>query len=176
MFRWLGGGLLVAAIIVLIAAFYPNENGADRGPVQTVGSTLPALAFPSLQGQTIGLGSLRGHPVLVNVWATWCGPCRREMPALAALARHYQGRVLVIAVDQGEDPEVVKAYVKQFGVGFPVAVDREQRLGTALHLIGMPSSFFVDRNGVVRDAIDGEMTYAMMSEKTQRLLAGTERI
>lgn len=173
MFRWIVGGLTVVAVVVIIAALYPNENGPERGPSQTVGSTLPALVFPALRGPAIGLNALRGQDVLVNVWATWCGPCRREMPALAMLARNFNGRLLVVAIDQGEDPNVVKAYVKQFGVGFPVAVDSEQRLGTALHLVGMPSSFFVDRQGVVREAVDGEMTYAMMSEKTQQLLAGS---
>jgi len=175
-FRWIVGGLLIAAVIVFIAAVYPNENGSERGPALMDERTLPGLAFPSLQGPAVDLSALHGQPALVNVWATWCGPCRREMPALAMLARRFNGRLVVIAVDQGEDPEVVKAYVKQFGVGFPVAVDKDQRLGTALHLVGMPSSFFVDRQGVVRDAIDGEMSYAMMSEKAQRLLAdSTER-
>ena len=175
--RWLVGGLIVAAVVILVAAFYPNENGADRGPAQTVGKLLPALSFPSLeQGRSIDLGALRGRDVLVNVWATWCGPCRREMPALQLLSGRMRDRLLVVAIDQGEDPAVVSRYVRQFGVRFPVGVDREQRLGTTLHLIGMPSSFFVDRNGIVRDAVDGEMTYGTMSEKAQTLLAAdTER-
>lgn len=175
MFRWICGGLLVAAVVVTVAALYPNDNAPERGPSEAVGSALPALAFPSLQGSTIDLRSLRGKPVLLNVWATWCGPCRREMPALAMLARNMHDRLTVIAVDQGEDPAVVRSYVQRFGVGFPVAVDGEQRLGTALHLVGMPSSFFIDSSGIVREAIDGEMTYAGMSEKAQRLLAPAER-
>jgi cytochrome c biogenesis protein CcmG, thiol:disulfide interchange protein DsbE len=78
----------------------------------------------------------------------------------------------VIAIDQGEDARVVNAYVKQFGVDFPVYLDRDQRMGTMLHLVGLPSSFFIDRNGVVKDAVDGEMTYQIMTDKAQRLLAG----
>ena len=170
------GGIIVAAVVVLVAALYPNENPGDRGPTQMVGEDVPALAFPALRGPAIDLGALHGRDVLLNVWATWCGPCRREMPALQVLARRMQGKLLVVAVDQGEDPSVVARYVRQFGVRFAVAVDRDQRLGTALHLVGMPSSFFIDRSGTVRDAVDGEMTYATMSEKAQRLLAvDTER-
>jgi len=133
---------------------------------------MPSFALPPLRRSDVSLGSLRGKDVLVNVWATWCGPCRREMPALAALARKMGPRLEVVAIDQGEDAQVVSAYVKQFGVGFPVYLDRDQRVGTMLHLVGLPSSFFVDRSGVVRDAVDGEMTYQMMAEKAQRLVAG----
>jgi thiol-disulfide isomerase/thioredoxin len=171
-FRWFVGGLVVVAVIVLIAALYPNENAPDRGPAQVIGSELPALTLPVLHGRDGNLGRLRGKDAVVNVWATWCGPCRREMPALALLAHNLGPRLTVVAIDQGEDAQVVKAYVKQFNVGFPVFLDREQRIGTMLHLVGLPSSFFVDRNGVVRDAVDGEMTYQMMSEKAHRLIAG----
>jgi thiol-disulfide isomerase/thioredoxin len=170
--RWLVGGLVVVAVIVLIAALYPNTNAPDRGPAQAVGSRLPALSLPSLHGPLFDLGTLRGDDVLVNVWATWCGPCRREMPALARLSQTMRPRLLVVAIDQGEDPQVVGAFVKQFGVNFPVYLDPGQRVGTTLHLVGLPSSFFVDRSGTIRDAVDGEMTYDTMREKAQRLIAG----
>ena len=172
MFRWLIGGLVVVAVVVLIAAFYPNENAPDRGPLQVVGTSLPSLTLPGLRGPSLNMKDLGGRPVLVNVWATWCGPCRREMPALTQLAHRMGPRVAVIAIDQGEDEQVVKAYVKQFGVDFPVYLDNDQRIGTALHLVGLPSSFFVDSNGIIRDAVDGEMTYDMMSDKAQHLIAG----
>jgi thiol-disulfide isomerase/thioredoxin len=170
--RWLVGGLVVAAVIVLIAALYPNANAPDRGPAQVVGGQMPAMMLPVLRGPEVSLGALRGKDVLVNVWATWCGPCRREMPALALLAHKMGSRLTVVAIDQGEDPQVVNAYVRQFNVDFPIYLDRDQRIGTMLHLVGLPSSFFVDRSGVVRDAVDGEMTYQMMAEKAQRLVAG----
>ncbi len=170
--RWLVGGLVVVAVVVLIAALYPNANAPDRGPAQVIGGQMPALTLPALRGPDVSLTALRGKDVLVNVWATWCGPCRREMPALGKLTRAMGPRLTVVAIDQGEDAQVVNAYVRQFGVDFPVYLDRQQRVGTMMHLVGLPSSFFVDRSGVVRDAVDGEMTYQMMMEKAQRLVAG----
>lgn len=172
MLRWVFGGLIVAAVVVLVAAYYPNGSAPQAGPVQAVGGSLPTLTLPSLDGKNFDLSALRGNDVLVNVWATWCGPCRREMPALQHLAQSMPGKLTVIAIDQGEDRSVVQQYVRQFGVRFPVYIDHDQRVGTALHLIGLPSSFFIDRKGIVRDAVDGEMTYQMMAAKAGALVAG----
>jgi thiol-disulfide isomerase/thioredoxin len=164
---------VVVAVVVLVAAFYPNENAPDRGPMQVIGTHLPPLTLPALRGAPLQTDSIGTRPVLLNLWATWCGPCRREMPALARLARNMGPRLEVISIDQGEDARVVQAYVKRFDVNFPVYLDRDQQMGTMLHLIGLPSSFFIDRHGVVRDAVDGEMTYDMMSDKARRLAAGS---
>jgi thiol-disulfide isomerase/thioredoxin len=175
--RWILGGLAVTvAVVVLTAMFVPSDVDQDRnthrGPAQVIGQTLPDLKVARLGGGDIALNEFRGHDVLVNVWATWCGPCRREMPALERLERAQNGRLVVVAIDQGEDPTAVKPYTKRFGVTFPVGLDADQHVGTVLHMVGMPSSFFVDRAGVIRDAVDGEMTYDMMKAKAQTLVAG----
>jgi cytochrome c biogenesis protein CcmG, thiol:disulfide interchange protein DsbE len=170
--RWLLGGLAVVAVVVLVAAFYPNQDRSDQGPLDMVGSRLPAITLPAVHGTQLDTATLTGRPVLVNIWATWCGPCRREMPALTLLSHRMGPGFTIIAIDQGEDASVVNAYVKQFGVDFPVYLDPEQRMGTMLHLVGLPSSFFVDRNGVVKDAVDGEMTYQMMTDKAHQLVTG----
>jgi thiol-disulfide isomerase/thioredoxin len=167
--RWIVGAVVAVALVVLIAAYFPSEIDQSRGPAQVVGMIAPALTVPLVTGGEMDLNSLRGHDVLLNVWATWCGPCRREMPALERLAREQTGRLVVIAVDQGEAPATARDFAKRFGVTFPVAADPEQRLGTQLHLVGMPSSFFIDKKGVIREAIDGEMTYDVMLRKAQQI-------
>ncbi len=177
MIRWLVGGLVVVAVVVLTAMFVPSDFDQAlhtfAGPAeQVVGTAMPDAIVPDVKGGDIRLSAYRGKPMLVNLWATWCGPCRREMPALERLSKEQGGKLTVIAIDQREDPAVVQSYVKRFGVTFAVGIDDGQRLGTDLHLIGLPSSFFVDRDGIIRDAVDGEMTYKMMSEKARALLAG----
>lgn len=167
--RWIVGAIVAVALVVLIAAFFPSEIDQSRGPSQVVGMTAPAVRMPLVTGGEMDLGKLRGHDVLLNLWATWCGPCRREMPALERLAREQTGRLVVIAVDQGEAQTTARAFAKRFGVSFAVAADPEQLLGTQLHLAGMPSSFFIDKNGVIREAVDGEMTYETMLRKAQRI-------
>ena len=175
MYRWLVGGLVVVAVVVLTAMFVPSDFDQAlhtyAGPAgQVVGTTLPEAVVPNVEGGRIDLAAYKGRPVLVNLWATWCGPCRREMPALERLSREQSG-LTVVAIDQREDPAIVRSYVKRFGVTFAVGIDDSQQLGTDLHLIGLPSSFFVDRDGVIRDAVDGEMTYDVMSAKARVLLA-----
>jgi thiol-disulfide isomerase/thioredoxin len=179
-YRWLVGGLIVVAVVVLTAMFVPSDFDQARhsfgGPAeQVVGTALPDAIVPNINGGEIRLEALRGHPVLLNLWATWCGPCRREMPSLERLSKEQSGRLWVVAIDQREDVAVVRDYIKRFGVTFPVGIDEAQRLGTDLHLIGLPSSFFIDRRGVIQDAVDGEMTYDVMTEKTRLLLAADAR-
>jgi len=179
-YRWLIGGLVVVAVVVLTAMFVPSDFDQARhsyaGPAeQVVGTTLPGAIVPNVEGGSIDLAAYRGRPLIVNLWATWCGPCRREMPALERLAKEQRGKLAVVAIDQREDPSVVQSYVKRFGVTFAVGVDDGQRLGTDLHLIGLPSSFFVDRNGIIRDAVDGEMTYDVMTAKAKALVAADAR-
>ena len=175
MLRWLAGGLAVVGLIVLVAALYPSGESESRGPVEVVGSRLPAVTVPLDTGGALDLQSLRGRPALLNLWATWCGPCRREMPALERLSNAERNRLVVIAVDQGEDAKTAQAYARRFGVTFAVGVDADQQLGTVLHLAGLPSSFFIDRDGVIRDAVDGEMTYSTMLAKTNALLGSQWR-
>ena len=177
MTRWILGGLAVTvAVVVLTAMFVKSDVDQDRdthrGPAQVIGQNMPGLTVARLGGGTLALNDFRGRDVLVNVWATWCGPCRREMPALERLAKAENGRLLVVAIDQGEDPAAVKPYAQRFGITFPVGLDADQQVGTVLHMVGMPSSFFVDRSGVIRDAVDGEMTYDTMTTKAQTLVAG----
>ena len=178
-YRWLVGGLVVVAVVVLTAMFVPSDFDQAlhtfSGPAeQVVGTALPDAVVPNIDGGKIELAGYRGRPMLVNLWATWCGPCRREMPALERLSKEETG-LTVVAIDQREDPAVVRSYVKRFGVTFPVGIDDQQALGTDLHLIGLPSSFFVDSGGVIRDAVDGEMTYQMMTAKARALLAADAR-
>lgn len=177
MYRWLVGGLVVVAVVVLTAMYVPSDFDQALhtygGPAGQVGTDLPEAVVPNVEGGRIDLAAYKGRPVLVNLWATWCGPCRREMPALERLSKEQSG-LTVIAIDQREDPAIVRSYVKRFGVTFAVGIDDSQQLGTDLHLIGLPSSFFVDRDGVIRDAVDGEMTYDVMSAKARALLARSD--
>lgn len=127
----------------------------------------PAASFPvkALGGSPDSLANYRGKVVLVNLWATWCPPCRAEVPALEALYRQYRTQgFVVLGIDQGESAKVAGEFTRKFGVTYPVLVDDGQQYGRAYAALGLPTSILVDRSGKIVKGIDGEMTLAQMRE------------
>lgn len=119
----------------------------------------PGFALTDMDGELHRLGDYKGKVVLVNFWATWCPPCRREMPALETLyLKHRERGLVVLAVNQWEDADHVFAYMGQLNVfpTFPVLFDPESRVSADYGVQGLPTSFLVDRQGrLVYRAIGG---------------------
>lgn len=135
------------------------------GPAMLAGA--PAASFPvkALNGAPDSLENYRGKVVLVNLWATWCPPCRDEVPALETLYRQYQSKGLVVlGIDQGESAKVAGEFARKFNVTYPVLLDDGQQYGRAYSALGLPTSILVDRSGKIVKGVDGEMTLAQMRE------------
>lgn len=133
----------------------------------------PDFAVTTRTGETLTLASLRGRVVLVNVWATWCGPCRAEMPALQQLSEAYkaEGMVLVgLSVDRGAAAKV-DAFLAERGVTYPVAIVGGGVLAALGGVRGYPTSFLIDRAGVVRHTVMGPVAPLTLRPAIQRLLA-----
>lgn len=162
--------ILAAAVVVALLAFRFYQGGGigappAGGPAMLAGA--PAASFPvkALSGAPDSLANYRGKVVLVNLWATWCPPCRAEIPALETLYRQYQSQGLVVlGIDQGESAKVAGAFAHKLGVTYPVLVDDGQQYGRAYAALGLPTSILVDRSGKIVRGIDGEMTLAQMRE------------
>jgi cytochrome c biogenesis protein CcmG/thiol:disulfide interchange protein DsbE len=110
--------------------------------------------LPDVQGHVVRLSDLRGRPVLLNFWATWCSPCREEMPSMNALYKDYQAKglaMVAIAIDDG-GKRVVAPFIQAYGLTFPVLLDPQNMLGTRLQMLGIPTSYLLDKRG--RIAID----------------------
>lgn len=125
----------------------------------------PAASYPvkRIDGSEDALNRYRGRVVFMNLWATWCGPCRAEMPALDRLYEREHARGLtVLGIDQGESAEVAAAFARKAGVHYPILLDKDQLYGEAYAAIGLPTSVIVDRRGHIVRGIDGELTYAQM--------------
>jgi cytochrome c biogenesis protein CcmG, thiol:disulfide interchange protein DsbE len=135
------------------APFVPRLG--DTIPIQmkrkgVVGSSLRTVG---LDGATVTIGDLRGAPALVNVWATWCPPCRREVPQLQTLADRYAPkglRVIGVSVDEAGSRGIVQEFVEVEDVRYEVTLDREQRAMDLFALPGLPATFLLDKEGVVR--------------------------
>jgi thiol-disulfide isomerase/thioredoxin len=132
-------------------------------PVQ-VASDQPAPGFPELD-------RIRG-PVVLNFFASWCGPCRQEMPLLAQRARASGGRFTVLGMDTQDDASKVPAFLKEVDVSFPTGYDRDGHLSQAYLLPGVPGTFFLDSRHVVRDLVYGPLTAASLQQGLRAAGAG----
>jgi len=129
-----------------------------KGPPPRLGSLAPNFLVTGLDGQPIDLESLRGRPVWINFWASWCAPCRAESPEIkAAYERHADSGLVVLAVDVGEDPATVADYVAKASLPFAVGLDRTTAVAAMYRVRGLPTHFFVDEGGVLRDLKIGPM-------------------
>jgi cytochrome c biogenesis protein CcmG, thiol:disulfide interchange protein DsbE len=136
------------------------------------GTPAPALALPGLDGGTVDLAAYRGRPVVVNFWASWCEPCKRELPLLAEAVRRAGGDLAVIGVVVRDDPAAARAMAARYQARWPMAVDRGERVAGAWRVALLPQSFFVRADGTIASQQPGELTRAGLREQLERVGAG----
>lgn len=130
-----------------------SEKGIATSGVVAIGAAAPAYRAVSLAGDSVSLASQRGTVVLLNVWATWCHPCRAEIPELRAIRERYKPRgfeLIGVSVDaQGADDDI-RQFMKEFGMVYPIWRDPDERVSTQFLVVGVPATFLIDRNGILR--------------------------
>jgi len=144
--------VLLACVVLLSACSMLSA------PEPVVGSPAPDFTLATLQGEPVRLSELRGQPVLLNFWATWCGPCRQEMPTIQA--RYNQGGFAVLAVDFAESRQQVQGFLDEIQVDLPVALDSDGSVQELYRVRGYPSTFFIDAQGIIRFFHIGELSAA----------------
>jgi len=147
-----GIGLLATGAMFVMLLDQRDASAQDFSAVPAkVNFPAPELNLQDLSGEQVALSDYRGSVVLVNLWATWCPPCREEMPTLQTFYEKYKeyGFVL-IAIDQEETSDVVQPFVEEFGLTFPIWLDLDYLAQQQFHTANLPSSYVVDREGVVR--------------------------
>ena len=141
---------------------------------QTPGSAAPPFTLKKLDGAPASLSDYAGHPVLINFWATWCRPCRDEMPLIIDAYRAHQPEGLaVLAVDltqqEGSKKDVLK-FVTEFQMSFPVLLDEKSKVSRSYALHGLPTSFFVGSDGIVRAVNPGPVSKAALQQHLSEIL------
>jgi cytochrome c biogenesis protein CcmG/thiol:disulfide interchange protein DsbE len=149
-------GLMLAALIVLPLTTVGCQCGRDSAQVARVGRPAPEFALPALDGQTVSLGDFQGKPVMVNFWATWCGPCVHEVPYIQETYEVWSGKGLVIlAVNLGESPSQVQGFMQENQLSFPVLLDGGGEVAGQYGVRGIPTTVFIDSEGITRNIKQG---------------------
>ena len=153
------------------AAAAPAPVSADTTPAPLPDRPAPDFTLPTLDGTTVTLSKLKGQVALINVWATWCPPCRAEMPTIQAAYEQYQSQgFTVLAVNLQEDPRTVAGFMQEFKLTFPALLDPDGAVSQAYQAYVLPSSFFVDRKGIIRAVYRGPMPRGVIAGTVEQLL------
>ncbi|MBE7552608.1 MAG: redoxin domain-containing protein [Anaerolineales bacterium] len=148
-----------------------RSSAANQGIVQP-GQPAPDFSLPALNGETVRLSDLKGQVVLVNLWATWCPPCKAEMPTIDAFYRaHQEAGFTALMANVQEDWGTVRAFIEMNGFTFPVLLDSQGELMRRYGVRGLPTTFIVDRSGQVRHIQTGAITQADLETIINPLLS-----
>ncbi len=169
--RW----LLIAAVLVLAAIviipFFRSDSSHASGPSAMVGTAAPVFTLLDDRGASVSLQKYHGHIVLMNLWASWCPPCRAEMPDLQRLSQQFgPAGLVVVGVNEGESPERARAFAQSLGIRFPIWIDDQQRYGRLYAALGMPTTVVIGRDGTVMKGFDGALTLSQMQDAVKPYL------
>ena len=143
--------LVAGAALVLSAC---SGDGAGGVPQKVeVGAPAPAYSSVTLDGDSVSLASLRGKPVLLNVWATWCHPCREEIPVLETLHEQYKARgleLIGVSVDAEGEAGKIRDFAREFRMTYPIWHDPAERVSTTFLIVGVPTTFLIGKAGTLR--------------------------
>lgn len=174
-------GIMVADVFVDARTQTDNTPPIVADPNLTVGlaegELAPEFTGVTLDGEEIKLSDLRGQIVLVNIFASWCAPCRLEAPHLAEVHEMYEAageEFTLIGLNLQEDPAAVEAFKTEFGIDFPLVLNEDGALTEIYRPIGLPTSWFIDETGVIRYVHAGPITQDFLEGALEDLKAGRE--
>jgi peroxiredoxin len=162
----LGGGWIAYSQEPAEVTF--DAAGLTEAPV--AGYLAPAFTLTSTQGEDISLADYQGKPVVLNFWATWCPPCRAEIPHFQDAAIKYNGLATIVGVDQGEPLSLVTDFAAQFAITYPLLLDPDNDVNRQYRVRALPTTVFIDANGVVREVFTGIINGAVLEDRIERLL------
>lgn len=168
---WLFAIAAAAVVAIVLIPLFRSGNTNPAGPAGFAGQPAPVFALNDAAGAPASLSNYRGNVVVLNLWASWCPPCRAEMPDLSRLSHMYgKDGVVVIGVNQGESPQRASSFARSLRIEYPIWIDEEQRYGRVFTALGLPTTVFIDRRGVVAKGVDGALTFDQMRDEVATLV------
>jgi cytochrome c biogenesis protein CcmG/thiol:disulfide interchange protein DsbE len=171
------GMVIFAAIGIgsfsLFSRFFTNTGSQLlQAPAQK--SPAPDFQLQALDGSSFRLSDLRGHPILINFWATWCGPCQLEMPLIEQYYQKYNPNLVVLAVNNDEPEPDVRAFVTSHKLTFPVLLDPGAKVEDLYRVRAFPTTFFVDKSGTIRYQHIGILNEGQLVQYLSQLGVGND--
>jgi len=155
-----------ASSVVVTQITTTSQHDVNIG--NKIGFTAPDFTLPTVDGREISLSDYRGRPVILNFWASWCGPCRYEVPAFKALYERYpEEQVVIIAVSTQDDPDSARGYAIADGLKFVIPVDPRGVVANLYNVRGLPTTFIINENGVIKSIKIGP--FLSVDEMEERL-------
>ncbi len=175
--RW----YIISALLLVAGAAWiyasraePGSTTSGRVPLPRQGFAAPDFSLSTPEGQIITLSDLRGSPVLVNLWTSWCPPCRAEMPAMQKAYEAYKDQgfeILAVNATNQDSRQAAIDFADQYGLNFPILLDTDGEVSRLYQLRSLPTSFFIDRNGIIQEVvIGGPMSEALLRTRVQQLM------
>lgn len=167
--------VFVASVIWTFLSRVPTVQDSQAGPPPNPreGFTAPDFTLDLLDGSQVTLSDLRGNPVVLNIWTTWCPPCREEMPAIEKVYRSYQDLGLIVIglnLTSQDSEQAVFAFVQELGLTFPIALDRDGSVGNRYQLMGLPTTYFINSKGIIQSmVVGGPMSEALIQSRVDEL-------
>ncbi len=165
----LGLGMIVLGLAAWWFLRRAVAGTATTAGAAVVGQPAPDFTLRDLNGQEVRLSDWRGRVVVLNLWATWCEPCKVEMPLLQALAVRHPHDVVVLGINYGEDPDTVRAFVEAYGLTFPILLDPQRQVVRLYAARGLPTTVFIDAQGQVRGIHLGALDQAALEKQLRPL-------
>jgi len=163
------GIIIAAALVAILFAGLGKDPSEIRSPL--IGKPAPTFALRQVgTANTIDVSQFRGKPLVINFWATWCGPCWEEHPVLVANARMLQPNVQFLGVVFQDKEDKILGFLQQRGEGYPTVVDDAGKTAIAYGVGGVPETFFIDANGVIQAKYSGPMSSEILQENLQKAM------
>lgn len=163
-----------AAVLALAPASGWSQQKHPPSPsaAPAVGAAAVPFDLKSLDGQPVGLASFRGKPLVLNFFASWCDPCREEMPLINELAANGGGNYSVLGIAVEDSRAAVSEFGREFKLVFPIALDLNSTVKRAYRIFGPPATFFIDNQGIIRDVVLGPITPERIREAMKKVGVG----
>lgn len=169
---------VTSAIVLLMVALWagylllwPNPGASAAGLGVPNGKPAPDFELKTVEGKAIKLSDLKGKAVMINFFATWCPPCRAEMPTLQEVYKQYEAQgFVVLAVDLNEPEVAIRSFRDSLGLTFPIVVDKDDKVSRMYDIVPLPTSYFVDKKGIVHTKWTGEIRKEQLEAVVKQLV------